>query len=382
MKTENVSQLVTSCKVSTWGNGEVITIKAGTGVGKSYFIKNTLYKFAQANNKRILMLIHRLNCTDQFKLELEKDKKSDIIDIKTYQSLENANKKDFDFSVYDYIVCDEFHYFLSDSLFNIFTDVSLTLILGQTKSIRIFMSATGDYMKRYINDTRHIKTRDYELPIDFKFIEKLNFYNNDETVEKLIEEAIEKGDKVIIFIQFATKAYELYKKYKKHCLFNCGKSDKHYKYVDKDKIKEMLINERFEELILITTTCMDAGVNIHDKKVNKIICDVIDIGVLIQCIGRKRLGNINDKIYLYIKTINNSQLSGMKTQLKLKVSKADFLRDHTIKEYLKKFIRQNDYSNIVYAESIAEDNKSTHKINELMYFKCKLDIIDIITMLS
>ena len=379
MEIENVSQLITTSKVATWGNGEVITIKAGTGVGKSYFIKNTLYEFAQANNKRILMLIHRLNCTNQFELELERDKKNNIIDIRTYQSLENVNK-DFDFSVYDYIVCDEFHYFLSDSPFNIFTDVSLNLILKQTNSIRIFMSATGDYMKRYLTDVKDIKTRDYELPINFNFIEKLNFYNDEDTVQKLIEKAIKKGDKVIVFIQSATKAYELYKKYKKHCLFNCGKSDQHYKYVNKDKIKDMLINERFEELILITTTCMDAGVNIHDKEVNNIICDVKDIGVLIQCIGRKRLENLNDKICLYIKTINNNQLSGIKRQLILKVSKADFLREHTVKEYLEKFVRQNDFNNIVYAESVTEDDKSTHKVNELMYFKCKLDIVDILDM--
>lgn len=37
-----VSDVVTIKKVKSWMPGDVITIKAGTGVGKSYFIK-TIY---------------------------------------------------------------------------------------------------------------------------------------------------------------------------------------------------------------------------------------------------------------------------------------------------------------------------------------------------
>jgi hypothetical protein len=139
----------------------------------------------------------------------------------------------------------------------------------------------------------------------------------------------------------------------------------------------MLVNERFEESILITTTCMDAGVNINDTELKHVVCDVEDIGTLIQCIGRKRIQNNEDHIYLYIKTINNNQLGGKKTQLKLKVKKADFLREHTVKEYIEEFPRSYDYNNIVYDEIVEDENNCTKKINELMYFKCNCDICDI-----
>lgn len=374
-----VSDVVTIEKVKSWMPGEVITIKAGTGVGKSYFIKNNLYALAKKEGSKILLLVNRINCKDQFIDEIVKEKKTDIIDIKTYQHIESkeANKNYFDFSDYDYVVCDEFHYFMSDAAFNINTDLSLNAILAQIMPVKIFMSATGDYMKNYITGVKKIETIDYEVPITYDFIRSLTFFNKDETLEAFIEEAIAKNHKAIFFIQSATKAYDLYKKYEKHCLFNCGKSDKHYKYVDREKIKEMLKKERFEDQILITTTCMDTGVNIKDIDLHHIACDVKDVGVLIQCIGRKRLENKDDKIYLYIKTINNQSLGGMETQLKRKVKMADYLRDHTVKQYLDEYKRQYDTSNIVYNDRVKEDNKSTLKVNELMYFKVKTDLAEI-----
>ena len=386
MRSETISSLITIDTIKNWSVGDVITIKAGTGTGKSYFIKNKLYAFAKANNKKILMLIHRTNCVNQFETEIKKDKKTDVIHIKTYQSLEslkNKHNKEVDFSDYEYIVCDEFHYFLGDANYNKTTDISLNTILEQTFVTKIFMSATGDYMKGYINTVKEIETIDYELPINFNFIEDLTFFNKDESVEKFIEDAIEKGYKCIFFMQSAERAYELSLKYKDHCLFNCSKSnEKHYKYVDAAKITKMLAEEKFEEQILITTTCLDAGVNINDDDVTHIICDVKDVGSLIQCIGRKRLKNDSEKIRLFIKTISNRQLGGMKSQLKMKVVMADYLRKHTVKEFIEKYPRENDYSYIVYDAAVTEENKCTKKVNELMYYKSTLDIYDIDKMLA
>lgn len=354
MKMENkkwVSDTITMEDVKSWNDGNIITIKAGTGMGKSQFIKTRLYAYAQKNNKKILMLIHRTNCVDQFKEEIEESKKSKGIDIMTYQYLEAVykNNRTFDFDDYKYIVYDEYHYFMSDARFNKTTDILLEAILNRNDKIRIFMSATGDNMYKYITKFRKLETNDYKLPISFKFIDKLIFFNKEETLENFIELAIKNNQKAIFFIQSAKKAYELYRKYKDYCLFNCGKSDKHYKHVNEDKINYMLQDEQFEELILITTTCMDAGVNIKDKELKHIVCDVKDTETLIQCIGRKRLEDSRDKINLLIKNITNQQLGGIKTQLNKKREMAQYLKDN---------------------------------INYLSYIKCLLDIIEIDKMLD
>ena len=158
---KRVSELITIEQIKQWDKDNVITITAGTGTGKSYFIKNILYAFAKANNKKILFLIHRTDCKNQFYEEIKRDNKLYNIDIKTYQSIEFAimNNKSIDFSQYKYIVCDELHYFFGDSAFNKTTDMSLNTILRQDKAIRIFMSATGRYTKNYIKNTKKIISR-------------------------------------------------------------------------------------------------------------------------------------------------------------------------------------------------------------------------------
>lgn len=385
MNKQRVSEVISPDEIKTWKSGEVISIKAGTGAGKSYFIKNILYAFAKANNKRILFLIHRKNCVNQFEQEIIKDKKTDIIKIMTYQKIETSELKNnkFDLSKYQYIVSDEFHYFMSDASFNKTTDISLNRILENKNAVKIFMSATGDFVKGYINLVKNINIKNYELDINYKFIRKLSFFNNDKTMDNFIAECIQKGDKGIFFVESAEKAYKLYSKYVDNCLFNCSSSNiDYYKYVDKEKINEMLNNERFEENVLITTTCMDAGVNIKDTDLLHAVCDVKDTGTLIQCIGRKRIQNEDDRIYLYIKNITNQQLGGRETQLRNKIEKADFFRSHTVKEYIEKYPRSSDYTHIVYDDILDEENICTKKMNELMYFKVKSDILEIENMLQ
>ena len=381
---ERVSDRITIKDIMQWKN-DIVTITAGCGAGKSFFIKNVLYELARRNSKKILLLLHRTNCKNQFVAEIEESKKTDIIDIKLYQTLEAlyaVHKKEFDFSEYEYIVCDEFHYFLGDAAFNIVTDVSLNMILKQDTATRIFMSATSDSMIQYINNVKKIETIDYEFDIDYDFIDNLSFFMSDKSLDKCIDEAIQKNVKCIFFIQSAKKAYSLFKKYKKYCLFNCSKSNINYKYVDKDKIDLMLKNQKFDELILITTTSLDAGVNIVDTELKNIFIDVEDIGTLVQCLGRKRIQSDSDKVDLYIKTITNQQLAGKSTQLKKKIKMADFFKTHSLKEYIEEYYRTYDSSRMVYDESLWEQDKGTKKLNELMYFKCKFDISDISAMLK
>lgn len=377
-----VSQLVTIDQINTWKNGDIVTIKAGTGKGKSYFIKNNLFAIAKKENEKILFLIHRANCVNQFRKEVIKDHKQETIHIKTYQYLESLikNNKTVSLENYKYIVCDEFHYFIGDAGFNKTTDMSLNLILNQQNKIRIFMSATGEYVQKYLNNYKKIPTIDYDLESNYDHVKNLTFYNKDETLEIFLNDAIESKQKAIFFIQSAKQAYEFYSKHKEYCLFNCSKSNEdYYKFVDENKINQMLLNEKFEELILITTTCLDTGVNIHDKDLKHIVCDVKDIVTIIQCIGRKRLNKNDNELNVYIKSITNQQLGGMETQLQRKLEMAKFLKDHTPEEYVNKYKRELDYSHIVYDEVISE-NTITKKVNFLMYFKCIVDMAEITIM--
>lgn len=115
MNKKTISDIITNEDIKSWKVNEVITITGGTGSGKSHFIKTKLYDYAKEQKEKILFLIHRSNCKNQFENEL-KDK-NDIIDVITYQHIEEMYKHnlEFDFSEYKYIVCDEMQYFCCDS---------------------------------------------------------------------------------------------------------------------------------------------------------------------------------------------------------------------------------------------------------------------------
>ena len=381
-----------------WKPGDNVLLAAPMGAGKSYLCKNVLYDIAKSVNGKILMLIHRSNCVEQFKYEIEADGKSDVIHVITYQSLEysklhNTNK--ISLSDYMFVVSDEFHYFFNDSSFNNKTAISFNMIMGNTSAIHVFMSATGDhmarYMKKYIKDNGLEDAIEYEIPFDFSFIKQLTFFHKDSTMEEFLKEGIQSGAKGIFFIQSAEKAYKLYSKYRKQCVFNCSSNNsKYYGFVDEEKIKNILINQKFEEQFLITTSCFDAGINIIDIDVKHIVIDIVDIGSLIQCMGRKRIQNDDDKVNIYIKIINNQKLAGLKRSMEQKIEMADYYMDtgYSVSKLIEKYPMQNDINNILYDELLYDENGNvipnsyTKKINEPMYFKKKEDIADYSIMLQ
>lgn len=374
-KRKRVSEVIKPSDAKSWSEGDVITISAGTGSGKSYFIKNRLYSQAKLEGKKILMLIHRTDCVEQFINEIKEDSKQDVIDIKTYQSLEGS--RDIDLGDYKYIVSDEFHYFMSDANFNKYTDISLEKILSQDKAIKIFMSATGKYMEGYLKNYRGMEVKHYPLPINFDFIRSLTFFNQYGTINNIIDDCLKAGEKMIIFIQSSKKALEFHKTYKEHSLFNCGSgSTKEYKHVNESKISKMLENERFEEQILITTSVMDAGVNIKDKSVSCVVVDIEDTGVLTQCLGRRRIdwNDKDDKIDIYVKDISNQMLEARIRQAENRIEQADYRKAHTAVEYAEKFSRELDKNAIVYADT--SSGELDFSVNELAYFKNRTDITE------
>ncbi|MGL4451786.1 MAG: DEAD/DEAH box helicase [Sarcina sp.] len=378
---KRISEIITKVEIEEWINNDVITITAGTGAGKSFFIKNILYEYAKLRNQKILFLIHRTNCINQFKEEIIRDKKQDVIYIESYQKIENdiINNKNY-LGDYDYIVCDEFHYFTSDASFNDKTDLSLYSILQQS-AIKIFMSATAKNMENYLNYIFNGNIKKYELPITFNFIENLNFYNSDKTLDSIATEIINKGEKAIFFIQSSEKAYELHKKFEKNSIFNCSTSNNKYRYVKKQKIVDILKNEMFEENILITTTSMDAGVNIIDANVKHIICDITDVAVLTQCIGRKRIQSSDDKIKLYIKDISSGKLLLLKKANEKNIEVAEYLLNHGTIKLVKKYNRKLNDNKILY-DVINENNTLEKNINTLAYLKVKENIFQFDLMLK
>ena len=117
------------------------------------------------------------------------------------------NQTDF-LKNYNYIVCDEYHFFSQDSVFNHYTDEAwfeIAKVLPNT--ITIFMSATGFAMKKYIEErfTPENETLlHYDLGSDYSHIKDIIMFSSDEHIHSLCKAAIDSKNKsvnkVLVFI--------------------------------------------------------------------------------------------------------------------------------------------------------------------------------------
>lgn len=371
MGNQTVTQKIDN-EYKDWSVGEYYLIEAGTGKGKSHFVKNTLYEYAKVNGKKILLLSNRINLKNQNDAELVG--KEDIITTMNYQKLENNT--DVEITQYDYIVCDECHYFATDSQFNYLTDVSFDKIVATgNHSVKIFMSATPTIIKYHMRRLQ-IKPKVYPLEPDYSYINQLYFYKNDELIEDvIIKQRMTDDEKMIYFSTQDKLLYDLHKRHE-NSLFNCAKDNNNsfYESVQKDKIQDMLANEKFEEQILFTTTCMDNGVNIKDRAIKHIVIDVNDIDSIVQCLGRKRVCSMDDTVTVYIK---NRSVKSMTKTIEHKESKmkyAEMLRLLGQTEFVSQFGRESyKYGAMIYEQ--VHSGQIVKCINKLMYIKCEVDIM-------
>lgn len=374
---KTVSDVISKEDIMSWTPETPVIILSGTGTGKSFFIKNKLYEIAKNEGERILMLLHRINCVSQFKMEIKAAQKRETIKVDTYQKIQHDElyNRGYDLESFRYITCDEFHYFISDAGYNNETDISFEKIMSMQNAVKIFMSATGEDVAEYIRRYSGVEPRVYKLDLPKLPIGHLTFFQSDSSIKLLARAVIESGEKGVFFINSVKKAYDIYKEFSEYAVFNCAQQHRLHERVDDGEIEKILKEEKFEKPLLITSACMDAGVNLIDPALKHIVVDIPDVGSLIQCIGRKRSQSDDDRVDVYVKSADNRLLGRRKGRIVQSLRMADFLRDHDTDEYLQKFPRQYDPTGIVYDARVnGNRDHSTKRVNELMYRKRELDI--------
>ncbi len=299
-----------------WTPNSNILISAGMGTGKTTFALDILAEYAKQNNKRILYLSNRKALNEEIYSKIEKNKLQGIVFPITYHKLQkvlldkgkNKTQNRIDKSIYDdidYIICDECHYFITDSWTNI-TDISYEYILNHQQAIKLYMSATGFYVFNELEkQLQNKEIINYYLPNDFSYIEKINFYSQQEYVNNLIN-SLPAHEKLIYFNRKLDNVLDLHKQYKDISSFVCSDKNKQYK----DHItKDALVDHKLTNQLTFVTTVWDNGINIIDSSVRHIVIDIVDLVTLIQCIGRRRIINNNDKVILHIRNWNKEELT-------------------------------------------------------------------------
>ena len=236
------SRFFNSCSNNT------VFISAPTGMGKTYFVENTLVRCLMRKNNeinrktKILWIGNRVALTRQgkqrlaeklcditgnsdfiHKIEMLNEKGLDSfhdfgsVVIYSYQQLTHAFtfdkesfRKLFQENEFSYIVFDECHYFTSDALFNTATDLLLLEILKLSyRSLRIYMSATLEECYNVIssaefNVMRSLNTRIPEEEYYYYFERNYNHIKNIfayDNLERLIPKIkATPKDKWLIFV--------------------------------------------------------------------------------------------------------------------------------------------------------------------------------------
>lgn len=303
-----ISDIIDKETASSWEKGQNIGIDAQTGAGKTYWILNVLYSVAKEKGERILIFESRANARDKFKTEVALAGKDDVIDVVTYQKTDfmiDHRTIDYKLNNYGYLCFDDVQYVYEDSSFNDKTEITYDDVFDSENHVKIYLSATGDY----VFEDMQQKDKDmtiYYLDRTWDNLQCIMSFSNAEYVKKLLK-SIPKDEKCIVFCRSAMVAKELSEEF--GGVFNCSKSN--YKYtVDTALINGIFTREKFDCQFFFTTTACDNGVNLRDPALKHIICiGLTDPNQIIQCIGRKRTIDENDKATVYIQEPSKKQIA-------------------------------------------------------------------------
>lgn len=363
-----ISDIIPVEDIKNWKPGDKIIINAPTGTGKSHFITHKLYEYTKTVNGKILLLTNRTILKEQ--IESDVGRSRNII-VMNYQNLtKRLVETGFDISKFTYVVCDECHFFFTDSYFNSETDIPLEYLTNLENNITLYLSATCDVFKTYMKDKN---ATFYGLDTQLHY-DKLFYFKDRKTVVRLLE-SIPKDEKVIYFCSNVENAYKLHKQFETESSFICSTNNKKYKNLSNDATRQEIIKEsKFNSKMLFTTKILDNGVNIKDESLKHIIIDIFDFDTIQQCIGRKRILNQNDKINVYIRLFMQNSVQSYLNQWNKVAKYAENYIEMGSNDYTKYYGRQNN-NGIVYP-TVNSCNQTVMKLNEAYYYKLRYDIQD------
>lgn len=322
-------------EIPKWHHQNPVFISAQTGSGKNHFIVEKLLPYAVEHRQRVFIFSNRIALsTQQKRIILRKlsiadiysdDELKDIQDfgyvtIATYQSALNilgnydsnrpiGSRIDDPFPRSGYVIFDEAHFFLSDSLFNAQTDAILRqLIFSFSSFVRIYLSATPERVIPIINT--YELSNESKDKVTYSDMRYSNYARNNDRAMIVYNFPRNYSD---YRVQFFTDFEHLYEKIAKAtsnnkwlCFINNRNRQRSIKAAlearnsklkidcfdsskkDNNTLWNALIQGKIPNQILLTTIALDNGINLTDSAIHNIVVESLDKISLLQMIGRKR----------------------------------------------------------------------------------------------
>lgn len=234
--------------------------------------------------------------------------------VATYQSLVESNiTPEYLDMTFQYVICDEYHLFLSDSRFARENQRVYELLMKTKICKKIFISATSENMNRYIirDMVNHQKLSQQEL------LYRCNFYFKNTSNQKIgtvygfdndevIVDRITKTDaKWMIFINTKSHGEKLRDTLKASgievlLLSSEKKGTQDFaNLVETEKISE-------KHQVVISTTVLDSGINL--RNVDNMVVYLGFNEQIKQCVGRRRFDESDSSMDIYFYNESKSEL--------------------------------------------------------------------------
>ena len=376
-------------------------IQAPTGFGKTHFvIHEILPKVIQAGGK-MLLVSNRVAVSYQQKQEVMEMvdpsevscltpegvlKKTDFgpVKIMTLQALDlfltTPEGRNYAKEV-TVLVVDEVHYFIGDIAFNP-NAARLIKVIAQlfNEATRIYMTATPEdvltplakvenkvirpliermgiqFSPLMLGQTPVVNLYQYKsdkyssLPVRY-------FYNYEDLYEVI---NANKKDKGLIFVPSKELGENLKKRFGEDAVFisaDSKGSDVWYQLLDKEQLPCR---------VLITTSVLDCGVNIHDEDLKHVVIPFEDRVTFIQALGRVRFKD-RPNFTLYVKAIDKKRLNGLIYRNCELLSLAEEIRKtRCFNSYVDRFRLDSDRTK---SALLYLDYDNHYKFNSLFYHK-------------
>lgn len=386
----------------------IILLACGTGRGKTTFALGTYCKYLLSERKSIIYLCNRASLKKQVKYEINKYGIKDVTCV-SYQMFTKMLISGDSIPEFDVYICDEAHYFLSDSEFNLYTDVIYEHLMSRSEDTTLlFMTATYknifNKIERDIQKESRQEAIKYYLPTDYEYVNKICWFRNGDLYGIIDDLLKNTDDKIMYFCNSITKMRKLYNHYSPTRGHNCDEDEnvihetkiqymsfycsdsqdnKGINFIKKYCSKDIILRNEdvggysFNNRLLVTTKVLDNGVDFKDKKIKHIICDIFDLESAIQCLGRKRIIDENDTCVFYIRDYQNYELNLFYKHVIEQLEPVLLLKDNK-PEWIKKYGKDRAYKDY----TIFYDFDYTHnwKINELRFEKLLSDEATVLDM--
>ena len=299
-----------------WSKGDIVTIQAQTGTGKTYFVKNVLVPYMD-KWEHMLIVSNRVNLKRQIKIdllrlcrkeipkdlkELDKITKVSNVTLLSYHQIaimrqaQEEKGKEINLDIYKYIICDECHWFKSDASFCDKTELAWKELIRtrHRESIVVYISATMEEIRPMIDSAiekfneksfgSSIELWNYTTGIDYNYLNPY-YFDKIENLAIHIKNADIKDGKWLVFVTSKSMAKNLKDiiTNKKVSIITADTKE------DNEDLKSIINNSKFNSDVLICTKVLDNGVNIQDEEVKNVVINAWEETTFVQEIGRIRI---------------------------------------------------------------------------------------------